>query len=457
MYHSTFEAEASDRDALIVPKGDRWNDFGYSLMAEIGLRAVSGAVEWFPGRFAVEGEKSLLNFSQQRLFNRPSGVLLSDLGKPFVSLLTETKHYSIARRAIGVDRAQTLLLQLNDIALLRERGQDVPGWPDFFASDVFSFAMVRSSESYFAYRRGAWILAGRQTSGTDAQQPFSAILKGDGPKATFDFKFNSNNILRGRIAVVVGPNGCGKTSSLSKLARGLVDMKSRSVTIAERPEVNQVLAFAHTASLPLFVPKLRSSGSARVRVFALDPLASRRRRAEESDTRLLVDIARAHDEDGSPSLKHLRHTLEEEFPSLHVHVPVKDAASATYQDSKGNNYRSLREWMRGGEQRQLEAAGEIDHSRELLYLGIDGKPRTPSLGQLTFVRFVLTALANAGPASVFVIDEPENFLHPNLVSRFMRVLHRVLTSTGYLGTQAGSNSGLAESSGLARRAKWWTC
>lgn len=82
-----------------------------------------------------------------------------------------------------------------------------------------------------------------------------------------------------------------------------------------------------------------------------------------------------------------------------------------------------------GEQQLLEAVGKIEHSRGLLYLGADGQPRTPSLGQLTFVRFVLTALANAGPASVFVIDEPENFLHPNLVSRFMRVLHRVLTST----------------------------
>jgi hypothetical protein len=128
--------------------------------------------------------------------------------------------------------------------------------------------------------------------------------------------------------------------------------------------------------------------------------------------------------------------LEEELPSLRVHVPVRDVASATYLDSKGNGYRTLKGWMRGGEQRQLEAAGEIEHSRGLLYLGVDGKPRTPSLGQLTFVRFVLTALANAGPASVFVIDEPENFLHPNLVSRFMRVLHRVLTSTSSIAIVA---------------------
>ncbi len=428
LFRSKSEAEASDSDALIVASTDRWNDFGYSLMAEVGLRSLSGAVEWLPARFAIEGVQSFADFSGTRLTNRPPGLLLSELGKPFASLLTETKHYSIARRAIGVDRAHALLLSLNDIALLVEARREIPGWPDFFESKVYSLAMVRASESYFAMRRGAWVLAGRQTSGTDTRAPFTAVLKGPGPKVTFDFRFDGENVLRGRIAVLIGKNGCGKTSSLAKLARALVDLKTRVATIGERPEVNQVLAFAHTASLSMFVPRATSSGSARVRVFALDPLTSRRPRREESDTRLLVDIARSHDDDGRPSLNYLRTILDEEFPTLKVYVPIKADASATLH-SKGGGYRSLGDWMRGGEQRQLEAAAEIDHARDLLYLGADVRPRTPSLGQLTFVRFVLTALANAGPASVFVIDEPENFLHPNLVSRFMRVLHRLLTST----------------------------
>jgi hypothetical protein len=54
-----------------------------------------------------------------------------------------------------------------------------------------------------------------------ARQPFSAALKGNGPKPTFEFKSDRDNVLRGRIAVLIGPNGCEKTSSLFKLARGL--------------------------------------------------------------------------------------------------------------------------------------------------------------------------------------------------------------------------------------------
>ncbi|MHB1247839.1 MAG: AAA family ATPase [Polaromonas sp.] len=435
LFRSKAAAEASNSDALVVPTYDRWNDFGYSIFAEVGLRTPSGSVEWFSARFAIDGEKSLAKFVQQLLLDPSVGIPLSELGKPYATLLTETKHYSLARRAVGGERAQTLLRALNDAALLFDARLDVPGWAEFFTSDVFSLSMVRSSESYFALRRGAWILAGRPTSGTDARQPFSAILKGSGPIVTLKFEFDKTNVLRGRIAVLIGRNGCGKTSSLSRLARGLVDFKARVASISERPDINQVLAFAHTASLPLFMPSPRNSGSARVRVFALDPQASRRTRREDSDARLLVDIARIHDEYG-PVLTHLRNIFEEEFPYLNVFVPVKNSSQASYQDKKGKGYQSLRDWMRGGEQRQLEASAEIDHSRELLYLGSDGRPRAPSLGQLTFIRFALTALSNAGPASVFVIDEPENFLHPNLISRFMRLLNRVLSTTSSIAIVA---------------------
>lgn len=426
---SKTDADKSPAGAFVVASRDRWNDFGYSIVADIGLRTPSGAIEWFPARFAVKGQKSLATLASQLLTNGRPTAPLSELAQPFASLLIETKHYSIARRAVGAERAAELLRSLHDIAVFADERKDIPDWPEFFESEVYHLAMIRSSESYFAMRRGAWVLAGRQTSGTDARTPFKVELKGRGPKLVLDFQFKDDTVLRGRIAVLIGRNGSGKTTSLAKVARGLVDLRSRVAAIESRPEVNQVLAFAHSGSLPLFVPSPRTSGSARVRAFSLDPLASRRLRREESDTRLLIDIARSHDHDGGPSLQYLRAILNEEFPSLRVMVPVKQGVAGTMQGPDGGGYQLLSNWMQGGEQRQLESAAELDHTRSLLYLDEHVRPRSPSLGQLTFIRFVLTSLANAGPASVFIIDEPENFLHPNLISRFMRVLHRLLTST----------------------------
>jgi len=161
-------------------------------------------------------------------------------------------------------------------------------------------------------------------------------------------------------------------------------------------------------------------------VFALDPVGNRRTRSQIAllDTRLLVDVARASDEEG-PLLDYLLEVFNKEFSSLRMQVPVK----ARYGNRVSDAYRPLDQWVRGTEQTRLEAMAEVDHSRPVKYLDSESKPRALSLGQQTFIRFVLTAFANAGPASVLLIDEPENFLHPNLISGFMRVLHRVLTGT----------------------------
>lgn len=427
IFRSKQAAENSLCDTVVVPSQDRWNDFSYRILADIGLRDSSGRLEWLGARFAIEGEK---NFSEAAIRLVPegdSGLPLSELGKPFASLLNEAKHYSLAGRAIGHEDAWRRLIALNDVALLDAEGKDVPGWQDFFSSEVFALSMIRSSESYFALRHGAAALAGRPIDGVDARQPFSVTLGRPGEDLEFDFQFDRNNALRGRIAVIIGRNGSGKTFSLSRLARWLADVRSRSSSASQPGDVNQVLAFAHTGSLKLFRPSRRNTTYVRVRAFAFDPLASRKQRRGESDTRLLVDIARAHDMNG-PSLTYLSSILKEEFPALSIRVPVKRRSGPLIPPG-ATEYVPLENLMNGREQRRLEAAAEIDHTQKLKYLGEDQTPWRPSLGQLTFLRFVLTALAHAGPASVFLVDEPENFLHPNLVSRFMRVLNRVLENT----------------------------
>lgn len=430
------DAERSEFDVAVVPSRDRWNDFGYSLLVDIGIRSSNGTFEWLGGRFAIDGVKSLFELAAQIFTNQTTSVRLPELPGPFALLLNETKTYASASRALGIERATKALRQLHDVALLHDSGEDVPGWPNFFGSEVFHLAMIRSSESYFAMKRGAWALAGRNPNEVDARTPFTVHLKGPGPNVVLDFEFARDSVLRGRMSVLIGKNGSGKTTTLAKLARALADRESLVASFAHRPEVNQVIAFAHSASLRHFKSRSRRAGSAQVRTFSLDPLAARRAKRAESDTRLLNDIARAREVDDGPSLSLLRTLFEEEFPSLRLKIPVKPGTTFDYAAKNGQHYRSLEGWMTGGEQRRLESAAELDHTRSLLFLDASNKPRNASLGQLSFVRFVLLSIANAGPASVFLVDEPENFLHPNLISQFMRVLHKLLEATGSIGILA---------------------
>ncbi|MFP5495703.1 MAG: AAA family ATPase [Gammaproteobacteria bacterium] len=410
----------SDGDAIIIPNKKRVDEFGYAVSCRIGLRGNSGSFFVFDGLCAIKGQKNLHKFIYELLLEGARELSVEELGLPFKCLFLDARSYTLVGRAIGVDRGTDLLRALNDMAIVTSVSRS---WSEFIVDPVRSLAMLRSSEAFFAYRRGARMLRGLHEESDDSQRPFKVELKGVGPKYKFDFKFEEANILRGRIAVLIGKNGCGKTSSLAKMSRALIDSHSRLATIIDKPDFNQVVVFIHTSSVKDFTPSSKE-GVARARVFTFNPGAPIKANSE-SMVILLVDVARGHDKNG-PLLNHFSRILKEEFPGFELRVPIQVEHSEFRPKIE---YVSFDVWSNGSEQEILESAGRIDTRSPLEFFDSDGLRRKLSLGQTSFLRFVLTVLSNAGPASVLIIDEPENFLHPNLISRFMRVLNRILEGT----------------------------
>lgn len=421
LFSSIEAAERSGVPLAVVASEDRWNDFGFSILAKIGFRLEIGErMIWADSKVAVRGVSVLRNLASRLLTGGRASAPLEEAEEPFAALLMEVKMYSAIRMELGLEEARRRLEAIHDVALLSAARLQVPGWPDFFDSTVYAHSMIRSSEAYLSVREGERHLTGKLWSEMEVRIPFEASLLGSPPRLNFSFRFEKKS-LRGRIAVLVGRNGLGKTTSLAKLARALVDRRYRYARLKPRPEINQVLAFVHSSSLPLF--KRRSGeGSARVRLFTLDQ-RSQRKKSEEKLSDLLSEIARGFD--GTTNrLAALSRILSAEFPSLVLAIPVKEAGSI--QVGEKGAFDPLQLWTQPREQSALEAFRRLDKSREVEFLDAEKKVRKLSLGQRAFIRFVLIALAHAGPGSVIVVDEPENFLHPNLISRFMRVLNEVL-------------------------------
>lgn len=424
--------ESLGDDVLVVPMYSSWNDFGISIHAELGFRLRQGGREWLSAYFAFKDRDNLAGFIKESLLARDESAAIAEIDIPYASMLTESKHYSLLRRSLGREEATRVLRALHDVSVLTADDDDVPSWADFFTSKAFTHAMSRSSEGYFAYRHGALYLQDRGASDVDARSPLEIKLEGKGPQLSFRFRFDAQNALRGRIAVLIGENGCGKTSALARLAKGLATNGRLGASLVTHSEVNQVLAFAHSGAVRQFRQRRSRHGATSLRVFSLDPHNATRKSSRDLQTRLLVDVARGHDDSG-PLLDYLNGIIEAEFPALRMHVPISADAepdiNPDYFDGKERQYISLKKWMRRSEGRRLSAAAAVDHSRDLLFLDTENNPRSLSLGQAGFLNFVLTALANAGPASVLLVDEPENFLHPKLLSRFVMVLHRILEGT----------------------------
>ncbi|QIA03837.1 AAA family ATPase [Pseudomonas fluorescens] len=411
---------STEGDAFIIPNKRRVDEFGYSVSCKLGLKTTDGKVFIFDGLCAVKGQKNVHKFLLNLIGESFRQLPAEEIALPFRCLFVDAKSYSLVRRAIGINRGTDLLKALHDMAISNFPSRD---WLEFSSDPVFSLAMLRSSEAFFAYRRGARMLSGLQEESSDSQRPFTVELKGGGPKYKFDFKFEEANFLRGRIAVLIGKNGCGKTSSLAKIARGLIDTHSRLATITNKPDLNQVIVFIHTSSVRDFTPSSKE-GAARARVFTFNP-GTPRKANSESMAVLLVDVARGHDRNG-PLLNHFSRILKDEFPDFELRVPVRTEYDGVRPKVE---YVPFETWSSGSEQDILENSGRVDTRFPLEFLDSDGMRRKMSLGQSSFLRFVLTALSNAGPASVLIIDEPENFLHPNLISRFMRTLNRILEGT----------------------------
>ncbi|CAI8885806.1 AAA domain-containing protein [Pseudomonas jessenii] len=417
------DASTSNAQAFIVPTNTKFNDFGFIISCKVGFRDTHGEIHWLEGRCAIKDEINTYSAIKGRMRPSQTEIYTADLDAPFRTLLTDTKSYSFIRRVLGEERGRLLLSSLQDIAI-RYQGYYSNDWSDFYKEEVFSHAMIRSSEAYFAYRIGDRVMKGLPQLDADTRQPFAVDLKGSGPITSFDFQFDSHNFLRGRISVLIGQNGCGKTSALSKISKALADSASKSAVVTNRPEVNQVVAFIHTASIKQFVPSSKKA-LPKARIFTFNP-GSPRKHSDDSITTLLVDVARRHDIHG-PSLSHFSEILESEFSDLQLLIPVKtnpkDVRSGEF------NYLPFDKWSSGGEEAILRNASAVSIGQPLIFQDRDGQERKLSLGQLSFIRFILTALANAGPASVLIIDEPENFLHPNLISRFMRSLNKILSGT----------------------------
>ncbi len=415
----------SDTRLLIIPSNSTGNDFGLRIHARFGINQGYGQFEWLDGYLAFKDEKSNLSYLRDRLSDTDTPFLtVENLSKPFFTQLLKIEHYRRFVETCGRTEAISLAKITQDLAHLHFIAQSPQRWSDFAQSPQFSLGLMRMSQSAFAYYNGGSVLAGRRLDALDARSDFSVRVGLRETDLVYEFTFRPGSLSDNRIAALIGPNGSGKTHSLIAISKALMDVRKASAILSPTPPFNQVLVFAHSRVLRRFRLHSRHPTYGAQRVFGLDPVISST--ASRELTELFAQILRNLGEFGLRALDALQHLVQTELKGIYFQIPVhREAPVGTTGD-----YEDLSFYFRGfGEQERLELLRAIDLARPMRFVDGQGREAPLSLGQSVFLTFVLRALAYAGIASAFLIDEPENFLHPNLISRFVRVLHTILSET----------------------------
>lgn len=456
--------QAVPEGAVVVlhPTPDRgWNDFSYRVHMDAAVRTEAGAIYSYPFRMLVEGADSTTAALRERLGERTWMRLGVDGDPPIVSMLQNEEAYALMVRQLGFDLAVRVLRATGD-AVVTELEGDQPERRALLATEAFHLAVLRENETYTAFRRAARHL--RPTPAPPLEDAAVSLLiaarlrSADGPHLV-DVDFTPDPLGRDRLAVLIGPNGVGKTQIMLSMLDGLRASGQGGLLAAARsrphilraegdavawgpPAYKRVVVFSSTHSdvYPSSLPPWeidyqyfsmtggRDRGGDALTVSLVDCLRDDRRilfapLAPEADDQDVLGFG-----DRVDRLKLLQALLEPLGLWRNLYLPLVSAEDLDFEVRRWEDRLYVPVSRRMNEKRHLQMVQNIDLAAPpVIFAGDD--IRRLSSGETAMLRFAAQAVASVETGTLFLFDEPETHLHPNYISEFADILHRLLKQT----------------------------
>ncbi|ODT47762.1 AAA family ATPase [Devosia sp. 63-57] len=415
---------------LICPSQDKWNDFGFRIRIDIFINPLDNdrtgeqiVVPGLLGFIAPDVRHPDTRLLDDALRNVDEQFLEPAKLPEFFTMLPEMSGYRRLVEGLGPKDAQKALQAIHDMVVAEVVTKGRTWLRRAKISDVFQIGFLRSTEAYFTWKNASTILEGVQFEELGRISEGLVVnfhLAGRPNEHELAFKFAQHEtILPKRFAVVIGPNGVGKSQTLSRIAeaaqRGTNDLRDLA---GQRPTFNRLLAFAPTASASVFPPRRRGS---RVwyRKFVLTGRDGQRNHQATSD--LIVQLARAGEriKDNSRFRLFLNALSKiERFEELRLPGREKYSQGVSIADLRARP-----------EQELLGHMAAVDPDGEPTRF-IDGRSYRLSSGEQSFVRFAALTSLHIENGTLLLFDEPETHLHPSLISQFVAVLDSLLAETG---------------------------
>lgn len=390
----------NEETVLLVPSD--WDDYSYRTEFSVSY--------WPVGEPPIRvGTTKILakTYKEDRLFRTCDEIGDEETelepGR-FCSLSTEGWYYDRLGK-LPNDAGRRILRALNDVCFSDITDQ----W--WIQHPGFDLSLLRYSSAHIARRSAADLFAGRPFEGDFKNKiryhQYQGEVRG-GPRI-FEAQFDGTLQVPGRLHVIVGKNGVGKTSLLAGLANWF-GRNTRRDQLNFKPEFSRVLVLSYNPFDEAMRDWVATEGN--VRYLGRRPPNSALLSLLEDGSRPDIDPEnwwqRLRQECTTPK------ELREKLGTLSVSSMVTTPALALKGDKTWNGF-------------LLEA---LDDARlvELLVSSPQEAYAEMSAGQRALIGLWAELYVNMAPQSLVLLDEPENFLHPSLIGRFARSFNTLLAA-----------------------------
>jgi predicted ATPase len=257
-----------------------------------------------------------------------------------------------------------------------------PGFGDGFSTtEGFVNSLLRFSEAEKVYREGGVLFGRLPVTDRGLSCSFSCTLDGFSEPHTIDLDFTASEAHPYRLICFVGKNGTGKSGTLSKLATSLSGWELHAGTFSPgRPTFSRVICVSYTVFQPFEVPFISSTSyrycGLRDGKGAVD--------IEGIANRTLDAIRSIHEQERTPTWLQLLRISDLFGPELPEAFSSDDISAVSLELNK------------------------------------------LSSGQRMVVSIFTELVAHISKQSLVLLDEPETYLHPTLLSTFLRLIHALL-------------------------------
>jgi hypothetical protein len=343
---------------------DNWNDYGY-------------VTTFYVYYFSGDGEQH--HIGETKILQRGTTSTtvppqFDDLSDQYCSLGQDFDYYKRLKE-LGDSIASDVLRSLKDVVFEPHFGDS------FHNTQGFSNSLLRFSEAEKVYKEGGELFGRVRVTHQGMSFIFSCKLEGFSERHVVQLDFTAPDSRPHRLLCFIGKNGTGKSGTLAKLATSLSGWELHAGTFEPgRPAFSRVVCVSYTVFQPFEVP---FSSSTSYRYCGL---------RNESGS---IDI------DGIATRASL--AIESIFSQQRTAIWLE---LLKISDLFGGNL--------------PHAFGDADPaaiSRELTKL---------SSGQRMVVSIFTELVGNIDNQSLVLLDEPETYLHPTLLSTFLRLLHSLL-------------------------------